>query len=289
MIHSMTGFASVSQECAAMRLNVELRAVNHRYLDVQFKIPDELRALEGAMREQISAAVGRGKLECRIQCHSGADTQPSALALDAALVAQLAQLNQGLTQQYPQLAPLSVAEVLRFPGVLISQEQDRAAVEAGVLALLGQVLADFNHSRLREGEKLAQHLLERLTQMAAIVAELSERFPDLLAAHLDKVRQRLREAVDNIEEDRLKQEFALFMQKADVDEELSRLNTHIAAVRRIIQGNGSVGKRLDFLMQELNREANTLGSKAIAAECTQASVALKVLIEQMREQVQNIE
>ena len=160
-----------------------------------------------------------------------------------------------------------------------------------MLQLINEVLVAFNQARSREGEQLQQHLLQRLQQMEQILDALAAAFPQLLQQHMDKVRQRLHEAVGDVENDRLQQEFALFMQKADVDEEFSRLRTHIAEVRRIVssQPKGSIGKRLDFLMQELNREANTLGSKSIAAECTQASVELKVLIEQMREQVQNIE
>ena len=179
---------------------------------------------------------------------------------------------------------------MRFPGVLAGQSEDPEALAKTVQELLDEALKEFAAARKREGKKLGEHLLQRLVSMEEIVDALSELFPSLLQAHMDKVNARLAEAVGNIDNDRLQQEFALFIQKSDVDEEFSRLRTHIAEVRRIVTENkGSAGKRLDFLMQELNREANTLGSKAIAAECTQASVELKVLIEQMREQVQNIE
>jgi uncharacterized protein (TIGR00255 family) len=183
-----------------------------------------------------------------------------------------------------------VADILRFPGVVAQSETDAEGLQAAVLGMLNHALKDFNASRAREGEKLAQHLLERLAQMRVIVDDLQTVFPSLVQAHLDKSEQRLREAMATIEDDRIKQEFAIFMQKADVDEEMSRLKGHITEVERIVrEGRGAVGKRLDFLMQELNREANTLGSKAIAIECSNASMQLKVLIEQMREQVQNIE
>ncbi|ASK28520.1 YicC family protein [Neisseria chenwenguii] len=285
----MTGFANAAGECAGKRINLEVRAVNHRYLDVQFRMPEDLRHLEGALRERIAAEAQRGKVECRIQVQDGAQGAQS-LDVNQDLVEQLAALNQQWRKVHTDLGKLTVADILRFPGVLASQNADPEEFAKAVQELLAQALKDFGAARKREGKKLAEHLLERLAKMETIIDALSGLFPALLEAHMEKVRGRLKEAVGNIDNDRLQQEFALFIQKADVDEEFSRLRTHIDEVRRIVtEAKGSVGKRLDFLMQELNREANTLGSKAIAAECTQASVELKVLIEQMREQVQNIE
>ncbi|MFC5919458.1 YicC/YloC family endoribonuclease [Neisseria weixii] len=288
-IRSMTGFANAAGECGSKRINLEIRAVNHRYLDVQFRMPDDLRHLEGALREQIAAEAVRGKLECRIQIQDIAQgTQ--GLEVNQELVAQLADLNEKWRDEFDGLGKLTVADILKFPGVLASQSEDSEAFAQTVQDLLKQALKEFAAARKREGKKLADHLLDRLEKMEGIVDALSELFPNLLEAHMEKVRTRLADAVANIDNDRLQQEFALFIQKSDVDEEFSRLRTHIGEVRRIVtESKGSVGKRLDFLMQELNREANTLGSKAIAAESTQASVELKVLIEQMREQVQNIE
>lgn len=287
-MNSMTGFASAQQDFGSERINLELRAVNHRYLDLQFKMMDDLRVIEGKMRENIAASVARGKLECRIYIQAVA--QQNGLHLNQDLVAELASINSDLSVQYPHLQALSVADILRFPGVVQQSQTDAEGLQAAVLGLLTQVLKEFNQSRAREGEKLAEHLLDRLAQMTVVVEDLQTIFPSLVQAHLQKTEQRLREAVENIEDERIKQEFAIFMQKADVDEEMSRLKGHIAEVTRIVrEGKGAVGKRLDFLMQELNREANTLGSKAIAIECTNASMQLKVLIEQMREQVQNIE
>ncbi|ATD65912.1 YicC family protein [Neisseria weixii] len=285
----MTGFANAAGECGSKRINLEIRAVNHRYLDVQFRMPDDLRHLEGALREQIAAEAVRGKLECRIQIQDIAQgTQ--GLEVNQELVAQLADLNEKWRDEFDGLGKLTVADILKFPGVLASQSEDSEAFAQTVQDLLKQALKEFAAARKREGKKLADHLLDRLEKMEGIVDALSELFPNLLEAHMEKVRTRLADAVANIDNDRLQQEFALFIQKSDVDEEFSRLRTHIGEVRRIVtESKGSVGKRLDFLMQELNREANTLGSKAIAAESTQASVELKVLIEQMREQVQNIE
>lgn len=289
-MHSMTGFANTAGEIGNRRISLELRAVNHRYLDIQFRMPEELRHLEGRMREIIAAKVQRGKLECRVQMQNTSTHSSPALEIDQALVAQLCAFNDGLRHQHKDLAKLSVADILRFPGVLLAEGQDDEALAEGILGLLAQALLEFNQSRAREGERLKQHLLARLDDINDIVNALMQLFPHLLQQHMDKAEQRLREAMHNIDDERIKQEFVIFMQKADVDEELSRLQTHIAEVRRLVtEHKGSVGKRLDFLMQELNREANTLGSKAIASESTQASVGLKVLIEQMREQVQNIE
>ena len=292
MINSMTGFANGSAEHGSKRLYIELRAVNHRYLDIQFKMPEDLRHLEGALREAVSAHAARGKIECRIQLRHGEQAGgEQELRLNKKLVARLAKINNKICKKYPDINRLGVADILAFPGVLTAPAEETGDLDEAVLQLINEVLVAFNQARSREGEQLQQHLLQRLQQMEQILDALAAAFPQLLQQHMDKVRQRLHEAVGDVENDRLQQEFALFMQKADVDEEFSRLRTHIAEVRRIVNSRpkGSIGKRLDFLMQELNREANTLGSKSIAAECTQASVELKVLIEQMREQVQNIE
>lgn len=288
-IKSMTGFAHVSGEFAGKRIDLEIRSVNHRFLDVQFKMPDDLRALEGLMREKIAQSVMRGKLECRIQ-FSHVHQNSERLHINEQLVHELAQLNQKLRKEYKNLAKLSVADILNFPNVIVSAERDNESLGEGVLLLLDKALVEFVATREREGNKLQAHLLERLELMEDLISALESLFPGILQTHMHKVRARLVEALANIDDDRLKQEFVLFMQKADVDEEFSRLRTHIAEVRRLVtEHKGTVGKRLDFLMQELNREANTLGSKSIASECTQVSVELKVLIEQMREQVQNIE
>lgn len=290
MMHSMTGYANAAGQFGTRQLNVELRAVNHRYLDIQFKMPDDLRYLEGRLREIISAQVSRGKIEYRVQVQNIMQSDSNGLQINTDLANQLAVISADLRKAHKGLGKLSVADILHFPGVLMMETEDKAVLGNGVVQLLEQILTQFNAARAREGEKLQQYLLARLTDMSDIVQAVIQLFPHLLQQHMDKAEARLREAVAQVDEDRLKQEFVLFMQKADVDEELSRLQTHIAEVRRLVtEQKGSVGKRLDFLMQELNREANTLGSKAIAADCTQASVGLKVLIEQMREQIQNIE
>lgn len=285
----MTGFASAQSEYQNKRINIDLRSVNHRFLDIQFKMPEELRHLESSLRDIIAQHAQRGKIECRIQIQNN-ENSTTELNINEKLFTELAELNDKWRKKYSKLGKLSIADILKFPGVLQSQSEDNEALSQHIQNALQTVAQDFAQARQREGKKLQAHILERLDAMSGIVEALSELFPHLLQAYLDKSRARLAEAIEEIDENRLKQEFALYMQKADVDEEFSRLNGHIAEVRRIVtEQKGSIGKRLDFLMQELNREANTLGSKAIATESTQASVELKVLIEQMREQVQNIE
>lgn len=289
MINSMTGFASGAAEFGGKRINLEIRSVNHRFLDVQFKMPDDLRHLESRLRELIGRVVYRGKVECRIQIQP-LESGQTQLNVNQNLVDDLAELGSRWCEKHPTLAALSVADILRFPGVLVSQQENEAEFTEAVVQLMEKVLIDFVGARGREGMKLQDHITERLDAMTKVVDGISLLFPQLLQNYLDKLRSRVQEAVVNVDEDRLKQEFTLYIQKSDVDEEFSRLRSHMEEVRWIVTSQkGSVGKRLDFLMQELNREANTLGSKSIAAECTQASVELKVIIEQMREQVQNIE
>jgi len=288
MIHSMTGFAAATLEVPQGTLALELRAVNHRYLDVTFRTEESLRALEPSMRELIAAQVGRGKVECRLSLatrHGGDD----GLQLNNALVRQLVELGHSLQEYVPDSRPLSVADILRWPGVVGGDNPTVDSLREPCLKILHNALEEFSASRSREGEKLKALLLERLTQMEAIVAGVQPHLPRLIAAYQEKIEARLKEALGGGDDERVRQELALFAQKIDVDEELSRLRAHFSEVRRVLDKGGAAGKRLDFLMQELNREANTLGSKSVAVETSQASMELKVLIEQMREQIQNLE
>ena len=288
MILSMTGFSAASRELPGGVLTMELRAVNHRYLDVQMRLPEELRVIEPALREQIAARVSRGKIECRVGInHSSADVPTLELNRDM-LQSLLAVAAQAKTLA-PGAKDMGLGELLRWPGVLKSNELAPEVLHQLCKDTLATLLQDFNASREREGTKLSAILAERLAGMETIVAQVKPRLPQILDAYLAKLSARLQEALGSVDDDRLKQEFALFAQKIDVDEELTRLTTHIGEVRRILKAGGQTGKRLDFLMQELNREANTLGSKSVSTETTQASVELKVLIEQMREQIQNVE
>ncbi|MBV8047360.1 MAG: YicC family protein [Paludibacterium sp.] len=288
MILSMTGFASTNREFPGGMLSLELRAVNHRYLDIQMRLPEELRVIEPQMRELISGKVARGKLECRVglnQLDSGAPT----LEINTDYLRTLLAVAEEVQSLATAGKGLSVGELMRWPGVLKSNQLAPEVLQQLCLEALASVLGDFNASRAREGDKLKALLLERVSGMESIVASVKPKLPQILDAYMAKLSGRLREALGSVDDDRIKQEFALFAQKIDVDEELSRLTTHLTEVRRILKADGQAGKRLDFLMQELNREANTLGSKSVSAETTQASVELKVLIEQMREQIQNIE
>ena len=288
MILSMTGFAAVASDLPGTTLNVEIRSVNHRYLDIQVRLPDELRALESSIREQLGAALSRGKVECRVFVNRSAPGA-AAIAVDPARIEQLVAAAAAVRRTVADAAPLSVAEILRWPGVLVEAAVAPEVLAERVQALVAQALRDLAASRAREGAKLAQALEERCAGIEAQVARVAPRVPAIHAAYLEKLSARLREAGLDPDQDRLKQELALFATKVDVAEEVSRLATHVVEVRRVLAAGGSAGKRLDFLMQELHREANTLGSKSVDAELSHASLELKVLIEQMREQVQNLE
>jgi uncharacterized protein (TIGR00255 family) len=284
----MTGFAAVAVDLPGVSLSVELRSVNHRYLDLQIRLPDELRSQESALRERIAADLKRGKVECRISLNR---TAPGAavLAVDAARVEHLAKAAADVERHAPGAAPLSVAEILRWPGVLAEPTVAPEELVARVQTLVTTALHDLAASRAREGAKLAATLEERCAAIELQIARIAPRIPALHAAYVDKLGGRLREAGLDPDQDRLKQELALFATKIDVAEEVERLTMHVAEVRRVLKAGGTAGKRLDFLMQELHREANTLGSKSVDAELSQASLELKVLVEQMREQVQNLE
>jgi uncharacterized protein (TIGR00255 family) len=288
MIYSMTGFATAAAELEAGSLAVELRAVNHRYLDLQLRVPDELRTLEPLLRETISAQLTRGKAECRIG-FAARKTEQNPAQLNRALLRQLAQWSGEVQAVLPDARGLSVADALRWDGVLQSATMSADTLRATVQELLQQVLRDFAAARAREGDKLKEFLLHRVAQIEALCVTVAPRIPAAIAAYEEKLAVRLRAALQNDDNDRLHQEIALFASKIDVDEELSRLQTHLTEMKRVLAQGGTVGKRLDFLMQELHREANTLGSKSVDAEVSRASMEMKLLIEQMREQIQNIE
>jgi uncharacterized protein (TIGR00255 family) len=288
MILSMTGFAAVAAELPGASLTVELRSVNHRYLDLQLRLPDELRALDAVLRELLTTELKRGKVDCRIALNHalpGATT----LAVNAERVVQLRDAAAEVLRHAPDSSPLTVVDILRWPGVLTEPSLPPEALAERAVALVRQALADLAASRAREGEKLKAMLEECCQGIELQIARIKPRIPAIHDAYAEKLGARLKDAGLDPDAERLKQELALFATKIDVAEEVSRLSVHIAEVRRVLSEGGSSGKRLDFLMQELNREANTLGSKSVDAELSQAALELKVLIEQMREQVQNIE
>jgi uncharacterized protein (TIGR00255 family) len=297
-VHSMTGYGTVTRDHELGRLTLELRSVNSRYLDLSFRLPDELRGLEPLLRESVLARVTRGKIDCRAGVQHRVATRPEVVLRAGVLEALQAAQNQVL-RHFPGAAAMSVADVLRFPGVVDDPQPDPAQWIAAFRPLVGQTLDELLASRSREGERLADTIRSRAATMAAIVATLKPRAPELVAEFGQRLTERLREAamgglhgtVVPFDEAmaRIRQEISVYGMRVDVAEELNRLDIHIAELLRIVDSGGQVGKRLDFLMQELNREANTLGSKAAGLEVTQASVELKLLIEQIREQVQNLE
>ncbi len=295
---SMTGFAGASFATPIGQAVLEIRSVNSRFLDLSLKIADDLRAYEPLIRERISGRLARGKVECRLSVQRAAFAESTRL--NPTTLAALQRLGAEVQQALPQAAALTVAEVLAWPGALEAPQLDAEALRASVLAALDEVLDRLHESRAREGAATADGLRSRCDAIGAIVDQLRARLPELRTAVERKLTERLNQALgaplasaaaltrDEVAE-RIRQEVTLYGLRADVDEELSRLATHVVEVRRVVDSGGAVGRRLDFLMQELNREANTLGSKATAVDLAQSAIELKLLIEQMREQVQNLE
>jgi len=286
MITSMTGYAAATRDLPTASLAAELKSVNGRFLDVQFRLTEELRTVEPALRELIQARVGRGKVECRVSVTPPTGAAPR-ISVNEALLAELAETSKKVRAAVPDASPLSVGEVLHWPGVL--GDDRSAALREACVALVQELLEDFAATRSREGAKLAAMLVERAQRMKSLVASIQPRLPEAIAAYEEKLAARLREVLGGADEERIRQEIALYGVKVDVAEELNRLGAHLEEVHRVVGAGGPVGKRLDFLMQELNREANTLGSKSVSKELSDASLELKLLIEQMREQIQNIE
>ncbi len=288
MICSMTGYAVKTRDIERGTLQLELKSVNSRYLDFHFRVSEDLRALEMPLRELLAARLSRGKVECRLSFNAAA-ARGDQLELNGDLLAILQTLNDSVRRQMPEARALSVNDVLRWPGMFGDQSIDYAAFGPPVLVLAREVLDEFAASRGREGEKLAATIVDRVNAMRDIVRRVAPRIPEAQAVYTDKLRQRLTEALGGASDERVLQEVAVFATRIDVAEELTRLTTHLDEVERVLKQGGSCGKRLDFLMQELNREANTLGSKSAITEVSQASMDLKLLIEQMREQIQNLE
>lgn len=288
MIHSMTGFAVQTRDLGSVSLHLELRSVNSRYLDLFFRIADELRQAEPMIREGLSARLARGKIECRLNIQTSSAAARS-LALNAGLLEQLREAQASIRERLPDANGLSVGEVLRWPGMLEDDGIGFEQIQPAIAGLVQQALDDLIATRAREGEKLGAMLRERLQQMRELVARVQPRMPEIVADYQDRLGARLREAASSLDEDRIRQEVAVFAQRIDVAEELNRLSAHIEETERVIAKGGSAGKRLDFLMQELNREANTLASKSAATDVSGIAMEMKVMIEQMREQVQNIE
>lgn len=287
MVHSMTAFARVEQNGVYGTLSWELRSVNHRYLEPHLRLPDNLREVEGPVREALRNGLSRGKVECTLRL-TESSSEP-ALQVDHARAQQLIHAAEQIAQQIKQPAALNPLEVLAWPGVLSTQSVDSQELNSAAVTLFSQALQQLKESRGREGADLARLISERLDAIQNETNVLRELVPEMLEVQRQKILTRCQELQVEIDPQRLEQELVLLAQKSDVAEELDRLTTHISEVHRVLKTGGAIGRRLDFLMQELNREANTLGSKAIDPRSTQAAVNIKVLIEQMREQVQNIE
>lgn len=286
MIRSMTAFAGGEHITPWGTLGCELRSVNHRFLEVGVRLPEELRALEPQLRERVSARISRGKLDLVLRLRS--PEGGASLAVNEVMVEQLGTLARRLDREFPNLR-VEFSDLLQLPGVLKNEAADPALLQAEALALLERVVEDFVVAREREGAKLATAISERVDAIERIAAEVRTLIPAIRDGQRAKLAARLADLPHPVDPGRAEQELVLWLQKLDVDEELDRLASHIAEIRRVLKQREPVGRRLDFLLQEFNREANTLGSKSVDSRTSNAAVDLKVLIDQIREQVQNIE
>ena len=282
----MTGYALAAAEHPRGALSLELKSVNSRFLDLQFRVADELRSLEPLLREAITARVARGKLDCRLSFAPGA---AGVQSLDPAALESLRRVAGEAQGAFPQAGPLRLGDVLRWPGVLAGGALDAQEFKGVVAALAKQAVDELCAARAREGAKLAAMVAGRVAEMRARLAEIRPLVPEANAAYQVRLAERLREAVGTSDDERIRAELAVFAVKTDVEEELQRLAAHVDEVDRTLAKGGAAGKRLDFLAQELNREANTLASKAATQRIADCALELKLLIEQIREQVQNIE
>lgn len=289
MPRSMTGFARREAKLPWGTLVWEIRSVNHRYLEPSFRLPEDFREIEPHLRDAMRKALQRGKVEASlsVQWEQEGDSEVGVNLTKVAQLTKAAQQINGLLGEIA--APVNALDILRWPGVIQKQELDREAIHQAALTLFDSALESLIEHRSREGAELEQLILARLDSVSAQVVNVRARMPEILAAQREKLQAKLAALQVELDPERLEQEIVLLAQKADVDEELDRLDTHVLEVKRSLKQTDSLGRRLDFLMQELNREANTLSSKSIVSDTTQAAVELKVLIEQMREQVQNIE
>lgn len=288
MTASMTAFTRQQTEQEWGSLVWEIRSVNHRYLETSVRLPDTFRGLENRIREAVRKRLSRGKVECQLR-YQAAESGKAEISINADLVQQLLQANQDIQAQLGSETSINSMDLLRWPGVIADQQVDLGVIEEQAYSLFTTAIDDLVATRKREGSDLQGFLQQRIDSIREVVADTREKMPQILAAQRQSLLDKLEDLKAELEPTRLEQEVALLAQKADVDEELDRLDSHLGEVERVLGTSGQKGRRLDFLMQELNREANTLSSKSIVAETTRGAVELKVLIEQMREQIQNIE
>jgi len=284
----MTAFAGSETEIGNLTLQCEMRTVNHRYCDITLKLPDRLRFAEADIRSAIAASIKRGKVECLISYKKQAK-EGQSFSVNMNAVNSLLAATHEIEQVMQASLSFSALDVLAFPGIQQEPETDRELLHQGIVSLVNQTLEQLLLVREREGAQLGQLIEDRCRKMQAFVIQAGKRMPEVLSLIRSKLKERISELVAEPDFDRLEQELVFLAQKLDITEELDRLDTHISEVSRVLKQQDPIGRRLDFLMQELNREANTLGSKSADKEMTQIAIELKVLIEQMREQVQNIE
>jgi uncharacterized protein (TIGR00255 family) len=288
MICSMTAFSRQQLDQDWGTLTWEIRSVNHRYLEPSIRLPESFRALESQVRDVLRKRLSRGKVECQLRFQAS-QAQQDQLHLNQALIKQIHLASNTVKQIANDVRSPTTTEVLKWPGVITEEETDVGALQEQAMSLFGSALDDLILSRAREGAELGKFIQQRLESIAEIVKEVRTWMPDIIARQKQNIVDRLADLIQEIEPTRLEQELVMLAQKSDVDEELDRLEAHLGEVTRVLAVEGQKGRRLDFLMQELNREANTLSSKSVVAETTRSAVELKVLIEQMREQIQNIE
>jgi len=284
----MTGFTATDVQRDDGTIILEIKSVNSRYLDLQFKLDETFKNTEFRLRELIKSKVNRGKVECKLRWVSNTQLSDSAV-INESVIAQLTVLQDTVKDTFPESAELTVNEILKWPDVLKAPVLNIEAIQSAALDQVLQSLDALNSTRAAEGEKLKQIILDRLSEVKKTIDTVRPQITQAVQAYRDRLTLKLQEAMQSVDDDRVVQEMVLFAQRIDVDEELSRLDAHISEVKNILDNTGPVGKRLDFMMQEMNREANTLGSKSLSLETTNAAMSLKVLIEQMREQIQNIE
>lgn len=292
MIYSMTGFARKEQAFDWAKVVIEIRSVNHRFLDLSFKLPDEMRVFEMAFKEHVNQFLKRGKVEVSVRVFLNS-ANSDKVAYDEELVKKLSKTLHEVDRHLYNAAPTNALDVLNWPGVLVTEAGLGESAKTDLEGLLDSALQELQSARSREGEALKKMVMVRLDEIKTIVSDVSQHIPEILEGQRNKIIQKLEDAKVRLDPERLEQEMVMIAQKMDVEEELGRILTHLIEVRHVLEPTenetDAKGRRLDFLMQELNREANTLGSKSVATITTGASVDLKVLIEQMREQIQNIE
>ena len=288
MIHSMTAYGRVENSEGQNSISCEIRSVNHRYSEISIRLPEELRPLEQKIRDHISGKIKRGKIECniRIEKHNAYD---ESLSINQDLLKNIIEASKRINSDLSTSAPLDSLDLLRWPGVLEKSTLDVKEIDKLLFPLVNEAIDIVVDTRQREGEKIKKMLTDRCTKIKEIINNVQKQIPDILKNYRKKLTQRVQEISDEIDNDRLEQELLFLSQKADIEEEIDRLGAHVDEVVRVIDRKEPIGRRLDFLMQEMNRESNTLGSKSNHIYTSNASVELKVVIEQMREQIQNIE